>query len=100
MAIMAVPYEYVRCSAVEEAGDCAVNLAREQLPHFGIFRIGLILPADARYAFGISYHKQGLRFCKCKQRCGRYQQCDPHQGHDRGHITTSHRFVSFSVPGP
>src|SRR6185369_4668030 len=44
----------------EEAVHGRVDLASEQLPHLSIFRVGLVLPADAGHTLSIGDDKDGL----------------------------------------
>jgi hypothetical protein len=55
-----VPHHDFTGAAFEEALDGRVDLARQELPHFGILGLGLVLPADAGDALGVGNHEDPL----------------------------------------
>jgi hypothetical protein len=70
---MPVPNENFGGTSLKEAGNGAIDLAGEELPHFCILGIGLLLPANTRDALRVSDHKHGLRLRKKRNRGGKNQ---------------------------
>src|ERR1051325_8563193 len=59
-AVVAVPHEHLIGAPGEKAIDRGVDFAGEQLPHLGIRRLGLILPADPAHTFRVSDEEDGF----------------------------------------
>jgi len=77
---VAIPDVDVSGAAIEEAGNGTIDLCREELTHFAVFRVGLFLTANTRNAFCVSDHKHRLWLRGRRHGDNKRQNCGFHRG--------------------
>jgi len=60
---MAIPDEDLVGASSKEAFDSGVHLTGQELPHFLVLGIGLVLTANASDALGVGHEEDGLSLC-------------------------------------